>query len=82
MGNDCACDVHRAEQIDVELTSHGFIGEGFEKAEFGISGVVYQHIDHPEPLDNFAGDRFCGLWVGDIERKSMKTIVSAAEGLR
>ncbi|MCP1271530.1 hypothetical protein NKW56_13040 [Acetobacter cerevisiae] len=51
MGSDRAGHVHRAEQVDLELTPHRGIGEGLEETQFGIASVVDQHVDRTQAFD-------------------------------
>ena len=81
MGGDRARDVHRAEQIDLELTPHRGIGEGLEQTQFGIAGIVDQHVDRTEPLGGLDGDRVRGFGVGDIELEGVQAIVFAPAGI-
>ncbi len=81
MGGDRARDVHRAEQVDLELTPHRGIGEGLEETQFGIAGIVDQHVDRTEPLGGFGGDRVRDFGVGDIEREGVQAIVLGPAGI-
>nr|WP_256468794.1 hypothetical protein [Xanthomonas arboricola]MDN0204566.1 hypothetical protein [Xanthomonas arboricola pv. corylina]MDN0216749.1 hypothetical protein [Xanthomonas arboricola pv. corylina] len=81
MGGDRARYVHRAEQVDLELTPHRGIGEGLEEAQFGIAGIVDQHVDRTEPLGTLGGDRVRRLGVGDIEREGVQAIMFAPAGI-
>jgi hypothetical protein len=81
VGGDRARDVHRAEQVDLELTPHRGIGEGLEETQFGIAGIVDQHVDRTEPLGGLGGDRVRGFGVRDIEREGVQAIVFAPAGI-
>jgi hypothetical protein len=81
VGGDRARDVHRAEQVDLELTPDRGIGEGLEETQFGIAGIVDQHVDRTEPPGGLGGDRVRGFGVGDIEREGVQAIVLAPAGI-
>ena len=81
MRNDRAGDRHGAEQIDLELTPHGGVGEGLEEAQFRIAGVVDQHIDRAEPFEGLGDDGARGLGVCDIQRQDVQAIRIVHEGV-
>ena len=73
-------DVHRAEQVGLDLGSHLGGADLFEVAGVEVAGVVHQHVDPPEPIDRRVDGRVDGGRVGDVELHREEVVVVAERG--
>ena len=75
-----AGDVHRAEQVRLDLGAHLRGADLFEVAGVEVAGVVDQHVDATEPLDRRIDGRLGRGGVGDVERHRQQVVVLAERG--
>ena len=73
-------DVHRTEQVRLDLGSHLGRADLLEVAGVEVPGVVHQHVDPPEPLDGRLDGRVDGGGVGDVELHRQQIVVGAERG--
>ena len=70
-----AGDVHRAEQVGLDLRPDVLGAELLEEPGVEVAGVVDEHVDAAEPVDGRLDGRFGGGGVGDVERNGQEVLV-------
>ena len=66
-GKHGAGDVHRAEQVGLDLCPEVLGGEFLEEPGVEVAGVVDEDVDAAEPLDGGGHGRLGVLGTGDVE---------------
>jgi hypothetical protein len=71
------CDIHNAEEIDVDLLVKFLLGEFLDRADMAISGIVENHVDPPE-MRHSRIDCFVCATASVTSRCSASALVSSA----
>ena len=80
-GQHGAGDVHRAEQVGLDLCPEVLGGDLLEEPGVEVAGVVDEHVDAAEPLDGGLHGRLGVLGAGDVELDD-EQVVGLADRLR